>query len=212
MYWELLPELPLSHRNGKTYLAPAEAYDPEKKWNVEPVELYAVFPFRLFGFAKENYDLILDTFYSAIKEGGQDRPFSIGETPGASSYSGWQSVGTCAALLGLSEKCGEILSQNCALTNPGTRFPAMWGPIYDAVPDVDHGANILTQLQTMVMQVEGSKIYILPAFPDKWNVSFRLYADKDTVVEASYRDGKLKDVSVEPKIRQKDLVLLKEEG
>lgn len=36
----------------------------------------------------------------------------------------------------------------------------IWGqlpPVYDAVPDTDHGANILNQLQKMVMQVEGGK-------------------------------------------------------
>lgn len=92
--------------------------------------------------------------------GGQMRPFSFEDNPGKPSYSGWQYVGNAAAMLGLREVCREILENNCALTNPGNRFPAMWGPIYDAVPDVDHGANIMNLLQLMVLQYDHEKIFL----------------------------------------------------
>lgn len=84
----------------------------------------------------------------------------------------------------------------------------MWGPIYDAVPDTDHGANILTLLQGMVMQTDKDAIYLLPAFPKKWDVSFRLFADIHTIVEAEYRDGRLCRLHVTPSEREKDVVLM----
>ena len=129
----------------------------------------------------------------------------------ASWYSGWQYSGTAAAMLGMTDTAAEILRSNCALNNPGNRFPAMWGPIYDAVPDTDHGANILTLLQYMVMQVDGKTIYLLPAFPKTWDVEFRLHADKDTVVEAVYRGGKLARCTVTPPERAADVVVVPEE-
>ena len=70
----------------------------------------------------------------------------------------------------------------------------MWGPIYDAVPDTDHGANILNQLQKMVMQVEGRTIFICPAFPKKWNVAFKLFVDAETIMEVKCENGIFSDI------------------
>lgn len=205
-YARMLPPLAEECRDGKQILSPAGAYDPTR-YNAEAPELYAIFPFRLFGHSKPKKKLAEDTFAACMEQGGQLRPFSIGETPGAPSYGGWQYVGVTSALLGQAEVAAEILQYNCAAQNPGTRFPAMWGPIYDAVPDTDHGANILTLLQNMVMQTEKDTIYLLPAFPASWDVSFRLYADIHTTVEAEYKGGRLCRLQVTPPEREKDVVL-----
>lgn len=112
-----------------------------------------------------------------------------------------------AALLGLTEDAAHILCDNCALTNPGHKYPAMWGPYYDGTPDVDHGANILTTTQLMLLQAEGDKIHLLPAWPKGWDVSFKLYAPKNTVVTCVYRNGAVESLSVEPPERAKDVVM-----
>jgi len=75
----------------------------------------------------------------------------------------------------------------------------MWGPVYDAVPDVDHGANILTTLQLMLFQVEGDQIRILPAWPKDWNVSFKFFAKRNVSIECVYRYGKIEKIVVNPK-------------
>lgn len=196
------PELP--RENG--LLASAEASDGVRH-NVEIPALYAIFPFRNFTWYKPEADMARQTFTTTVAEFGLDQVFPIGATPGCPSYSGWQYLGVAAALLGMTDKAAEILTHNCAQYNPGTRFPAMWGPIYDAVPDTDHGANILNQLQTMVMQVEGKTIYLLPAFPRNWNVSFRLWADRETVVEGTWRGGAWADLRVTPEHRRNDIIL-----
>lgn len=206
-YRDMLPEIKLEQHGGTTVIAPAEAYDGERH-NVEPPAFYAIFPFKLYSFHQPEYPLAVDTFNTAMRENDLFQPFALGKNPGAPSYSGWQYSGTTAALLGLTDTAAEILRNNCALNNPGNRFPAMWGPIYDAVPDTDHGANILTQLQYMVMQVDGETIYLLPAFPKTWDVEFKLHADKDTVVEAVYRGGKLERCTVTPPERAKDVVVV----
>ena len=67
----------------------------------------------------------------------------------------------------------------------------MWGPNYDWLPDQDHGSNIMLTLQHMVLQADGDKIFLLPAWPKDWDVSFKLHAPRRTVVECVYRGGKM---------------------
>jgi len=45
----------------------------------------------------------------------------------------------------------------------GYRFPAMWGPNFDWIPDQDHGNNILTTVQNMLLQSDGRRLFLLPA-------------------------------------------------
>lgn len=110
-------------------------------------------------------------------------------------------------MLGLTADAAKILSDNAALGNPGYRFPAMWGPVYDAVPDADHGANILHQTQLMLMQVQGKTIFLLPAWPAGWDVRFRLYADAHTAVTCELENGRLKTLEVSPPTRRADVIL-----
>lgn len=179
-----IPDLPVDG-----LLLPAEQYADDRK-NVEIPELYAIFPFRVVGMNEETKKLAEETFKKRIKEFGVDKVFRIKSTPGTASYSGWQYIGQVAAMLGMKELAAHILADNCSLQNPGTRFPAMWGPIYDAVPDTDHGANILNQLQTMILQKNGDEVLFLHGFPENWNVEFRLHIDKHTVAEGVFRNGK----------------------
>lgn len=203
---EILPDLPTGEWKGKTVILPAGKYE-EIRHNVESPEFYAIYPFALCGRYVGNEELGINTFVRANEISGAVRPFILGETPGAPSYSGWQYIGHTAAMLGMREVCREILENNCAMQNPGNRFPAMWGPVYDAVPDTDHGSNIMNLLQMMAMQCVGEKIYLLPALPEGWDVKFRLFAPYKTIVECEYREGKLEAVKVVPESRRKDIVL-----
>jgi hypothetical protein len=202
---QIMPELPREVVNGQSLFAPAETYEPVRK-NSESPAFYAVFPFRLFGLDRPELALMRDTFRYASDLAGSYQPFVLGKTPEYPSYSGWQQHGMVAALLGLTEEARQVIENNCALTNPGCRFPAMWGPIYDAVPDIDHGANILTTLQLMAFQVDGDQIRLLPAWPAHWDVSFKLHAPHQTTVECVYRHGKIEQLIVEPAERRRDII------
>lgn len=175
-------------------------------------ELYAVFPFRNYTFYKDHVEIAKKTFDVRTKQYGIMDSFTIGNTPSTPSCSGWQYTGVVAAILGLRQEAGRILRENCVLNNPGTRFPAMWGPIYDAVPDADHGANILNQLQTMLMQTDGNHIFVLPAVPLDWDVSFRLYPDSRTCVECNWEKGKLAEIHVTPSCRKEDVIVVNTES
>ena len=95
-----------------------------------------------------------------------------------------------AALLGLTEQAAECLAHKTENSHPNHRVPAYWGPNFDWTPDQNHGGNLLTTLQTMVLQSHGNSVYLLPAFPKRWNVRFRLHTRGRGIAEGSYRNGK----------------------
>jgi len=60
----------------------------------------------------------------------------------------------------------------------------------------------------MLLQSEGEKIYLLPAWPKTWNVDFKLHAPLKTTIEGVYRDGKIAELNVTPPERKADIVVL----
>jgi len=54
---------------------------------------------------------------------------------------------------------------------------------------------------------DGEKIYVLPGWPKKWDVSFKLHAPKNTTLEGVYRAGKLEQMKVTPESRRQDVVV-----
>ncbi|GAC1428036.1 MAG: hypothetical protein NVSMB7_04950 [Chitinophagaceae bacterium] len=63
-------------------------------------------------------------------------------------------------------------------------------------------------LQEMLMQADGSKIYLLPAWPEQWNGRFKLHAPYATTVEAAIRNGKIERLFVLPESRKKDVIIM----
>jgi hypothetical protein len=179
----------LAVRDGR--VLPAAEFDPQRS-NVENPELYALWPFRLFGFGRSGLDIGIKTFRDRLEKA------SIG----------WQYDGQCAAILGLTDDAKKILLGKVRGSNPHFRFPTMWGPNYDWLPDQDHGSNIMLTLQQMVMDCEGDKIFLLPAWPKDWNVQFKLHAPQNTIVQGIYHNGKLEQLTVTPESRRKDVQII----
>lgn len=203
-YKKIVPDMPTEvHPMGYRF-APADEYAEQR--NVEPVWMNPIFPYRLVTKYHGDYQKGYNTYHFCERQKeGAFQPYALGSYPMENSYSGWQYVGMVAALLGLSSDCAEILSNNCAQNNPGHKYPAMWGPCYDSVPDVDHAANLQTTLQLMLLQVEGDKIYVLPAWKPEWNVHFKLPAPKNTTVECRFENGAIQELIVMPPERRADV-------
>jgi alpha-L-fucosidase 2 len=183
-----LPPLPTRQIQGQTALGFAEM--PGSKHNAENPELYAVFPFRLYGLDKPELKMALRSFEHRVHKG----------------TGGWQQDAIQAALLGLSEEAGRMVAANFSRKNPECRFPAFWGPNFDWTPDQDHGCAAMIALQRMLLQADDGKIRVLPAWPRRWNVAFKLHAPQGTVVEVEYRDGQLLRCEVTPRERARDVV------
>lgn len=183
-----MPGIPTRIVEGKELLTPAHEYSG--KQNVENPELYAIFPYRTFGIGKERLELARNTFENrAFKQTG-----------------GWQQNAIKAALLGLADEAAELTTTNFNDINEAYRFPVMWGPNYDWIPDQCHGSVAMTALQRMLVQYEGEQILLLPAWPEEWDVQFKLHAPQNTVIIGEVRFGKIQDLVVLPAERKNDIV------
>jgi len=183
-----LPAVPMKESNGKRILLPAEKY--RMKRNQENPELYAIFPYRLFGVGKGGLEIAVETYNRRAHRG----------------TGGWYQTAIQAAYLGLAGDASKFVTKNFSTKHGGSRFPAFWGPNYDWIPDQDHGAVTMTALQRMLLQTEGRKILLFGAWPKEWDVEFKLHAPMKTTVEGVYRDGELRQLKVTPRSRARDVV------
>jgi hypothetical protein len=119
---------------------------------------------------------------------------------------GWKQDNIFAARLGLSEEAAKLTLLK--LKNSGRKFPAFWGPGFDWTPDHNWGGSGMIGLQEMLMQVDGEKIYLFPAWPKSWDVHFKLHAPYQTTVEGVLKNGKLESMKVIPQSREKDIINL----
>ena len=209
--WEDLlrkvPELPVREEEGARMLAPADSYSNRR--NIENGELYAVFPFRLLSLEKEDRGLAL----AALRH----RSF-------LGNY-GWRQNDLFLAYLGLAESARDAVVTRAGTRNHDSfghwnpdlaqqnlsRFPGFWGPNFDWYPDQCHGGVLNTTLQAMLMQCDGRKIFLCPAWPADWDVFFKLHAPYRTTLEGSVTDGKV-DFRITPTEREVDVTVCLKEG
>jgi hypothetical protein len=183
-----LPDIPQQQVEGKTILSPAERVFGEIK-NSENPELYAVFPYRVYMTGKPDLEIGVATY--------QKRRFK--------KTGGWVQDAIQAAYLGLTNESKDAVVKNFT-AEPAGRFPAFWGPNYDWIPDQDHGNVAAMALQSMLLQADGTKLYLMPAWPKSWDVDFKLRGPYGTTVAGIYRAGKLEQLITIPTKRVADVV------
>jgi hypothetical protein len=200
----ILPPLPVADKNGKKVIYP---YDPllnqpydevtktgVKSHNMENPELYGVYPFRLFGLpelGKGDLQIGRDTYAARTQKGlhcwGQD-PMDC-------------------AYLGLTDEAKKLVIHDLTNQDKRQKFPAFWDKGHDYAPDEDIGGNGEQTLQLMLMQTEGKKILLLPAWPKDWNCTFKLHAPYKTIVSGRVEGGKVQDLVVDPDPRKSDVIV-----
>ena len=121
------------------------------------------------------------------------------------SHIGWKQDNIWAARLGLTEEAWKLTSLK--LQNSERRFPAFWGPGFDWVPDHNWGGSGMIGLQEMLLQTDGKRVLLFPAWPKDTDVHFKLHAPYNTTVEAEIKKGKLVMLNVVPENRKADIVL-----
>jgi hypothetical protein len=187
---ETIPMLAKTEKDGRVLFAPAETW--ERVSNIEFPQLYPLFPYGLTGLGKPDDDVALNTWrYGA-------------EMPEQRWNHCWHQDPIFCARLGLTEEAAALTSERMA--DAPARFPAFWGIGHDWTPDLDHPGVCAIALQEMLMQTDGRVIRLFPAWPKKWDVSFRLHAPYQTVVEGEYRDGSLVSLTVIPVERLADVI------
>jgi hypothetical protein len=200
----IIPPLPVADKNGKKVIYPYEpalnqVYDEATKTgvkahNFENPELYAVYPFRLYGLpelGKADLQVARDTYEARVQKGlhcwGQD-PIDC-------------------AYLGLTDEAKRLVLHDLTNQDKRQKFPAFWDKGHDYAPDEDIAGNGEQTLQLMLMQTEGNRILLLPAWPKEWNCTFKLHAPLKTTISGSVANGKITSLSVDPKERRNDVVI-----
>ena len=187
-----IPAISFRESQGHPTIAPAKSW--ERINNSESPQLYPVFPWGIYGVGKAGLDTARNTYlYDA-------------DVQRFRSHIGWKQHNIFAARLGLTDEAAELTVKK--LQDSGRRFPAFWGPGYDWVPDHNWGASGMIGLQEMLLQTDGRKIYLLPAWPKNWDVHFKLHAPYQTTIEAVVKDGKIQELKVSPESRRQDVVVM----
>ncbi len=211
-----LPEVPMRRIKGLDLLSVGEKYASGREICESP-EMYSIYPFRQAWLGQEQLLAMgRQSFHvrTVSLDGTSDRQ--------AVETGGWQTAPVQAAYLGLAREAARLTSINFNdqfvhwtdnvdpnapwPSHPRARFPGFWETKMDYTPDNDHGATSANALQSMLLQTDGKKIYLLPAWPENWDVSFKLHSTGNTTVECEYRDGKVRSLNVMPKSRKADIV------
>lgn len=187
-----VPPIALTEFAGHKTIAPALAW--ERVQNTETPQLYPVFPWGLYGVGKPDLDIARNTW--------EYDPHAVKFR----SHVGWRQYNIFAARLGLTQEAAALTRLKFA--NGPHRFPAFWGPGFDWTPDHNWGGAAMTGLQEMLLQVDGKKIYLLPAWPADWNAVFKLHAPYNTVIEGKVSNGKMELLKVTPASREKDVIIM----
>lgn len=185
-----IPDLPKKKDSlGNVVVDNAAFYNPQRT-NYEAPDLYCLFPFRIYGIHKPN-----------IKE--VERAYFNMPNPGRVC---WYQTGIFAARLGLATEAAKDIKARSSAYLKGFRFKGYMDSPHDWKPDYDGVGNMMNTLQEMLVQCDGDKIYMLPAWPKDWDVNFKVHAFKKTVIEGTYKNGKMEFLKVMPESRRKDLI------
>jgi hypothetical protein len=189
-----LPALPTGEKDNRQILLPYTGPQTAKGRNFENPELYAIYPFRLYGLGKPDLTLAVNTFNTRIF---RDKGC-------------WEQDPIQAAMLGLTDIARSYVSFNFNRKDPSLKFPAFWERGHDYMPDQDNGGNGEHGLQEMLMQTDGRKILLLPAWPRDWTADFKLNAPYNTTVQGKVSDGKITDLVVTPASRRSDVTIMEQ--
>ncbi|HWD20429.1 MAG TPA: DUF5703 domain-containing protein [Verrucomicrobiae bacterium] len=184
-----LPPAGKGDPDGKRTILPAEKYGSTK--NSENPELYTVFPYRLYGVGKPDLELARDTYHARLF------PFA----------KCWGQDGMESALLGLTDDARNVAVKT--FTSYGNeRFKWFWSKNSDWIPDMDNGGVGMETLQFMLLQCDGRRILLTPAWPKDWTADFRLRAPAQTIVEGHVENGNITGLKVTPAARAKDVEIM----
>ncbi|MBO0947916.1 hypothetical protein J2I46_04935 [Fibrella sp. HMF5405] len=185
-----IPAISFRSFEGHPTISPAKLW--ERINNVESPQLYPVYPWGIYGLGKAGLDTAINT-YLYDKDALTFR-----------SHVGWKQDNIFAARLGLTDEAARLTLMK--LANSPRRFPAFWGPGYDWTPDHNWGGAGMIGLQEMLLQTDGRRILLFPAWPKTWDVHAKLHAPYNTTVEVVLKNGQLESLIVTPESRRADVV------
>lgn len=192
-----LPDVEYETRDGKTVIKPAKLYD--KVYNATDFpEMYTVWPYGLYHVGK--------------KEGLQEANNTWENLPenrkSALQFWSWMCTPIYAAVMGRTDDAKRLIIEKLSDKNSNLKFTAFFGPGHDWIPDHNWGGSGMIGLQNMLLYNDNMQMYLFPAWPKEWNVTFKLHGLNQTTVECDYQNKKVVHLNITPNARKKDLSLL----
>ena len=159
--------------------------------------MFPLYPYELHGLGLPNLELMKRTSLAT----GKDR----------FATRAWEQANIHAPRLGDVALARKLNISK--MDNGPYRFPAFWPHDIDWAPDHNWGGSGMIGMQEKVMQTHSApgdrgKIRLLPAWPEDWDVDFKLHAPHQTVVEGSVCNGRLIDLKVVPESRREDVLIV----
>lgn len=194
-----IPKFTLAEKDGRTYYAAAKSWEwVFENGNMDFPQMYICFPFGIEFLGRGDMTLARNTWeLSAIKPAVQHQNQC------------WYQSAINLARMGLAHRAADLTTRK--LLHPGYRFPTFYhthyagGGSFCHTPDMDHGGVAMTALQEMLMQTDGRRILLAPAWPTEWDCDFKLHAPYQTVVEGRVKGGQVLVDKVTPEARRKDI-------
>ncbi len=182
-----IPPLTFRERDSCKVIAPAKSY--ERMSGTGMPQLTPVFPYSQFGIGRSDLQVAIDTWKKGYETSEQRQDLG-------SVY---------CARLGLQQEATDLTLEKLGLDSTNL-FPIFRDTIHDGTPDLAGIGSGVVGLQEMLLQTNGDSIYLFPAWPREWDVTFKLHAPLETTIEATWKGGKLENLSVTPIERRQDIV------
>lgn len=198
-----LPAFPMKEKDGRKYFAAADSWEwVFENGNMDFPQMYICFPFDHLFLGRDDMSLARNTWeLSAIKPAVQHQNQC------------WYQSAINLARMGDTALAAKYTVAK--FHHESKRFPVFYRSCYAGgnrdfchVPDTDHGGVAMTALQEMLMQTDGRRILLGPAWPREWNCDFKLHAPFQTTVEGRVANGSLTVTKIVPESRRADLVVL----
>ncbi len=195
-----IPEFPMEEKDGKKFFGAARSWEwVMKNGNMDFPQMYVCFPFSILSLGRSDMSLAQNTWdLSPIEPAIQHQNQC------------WYQSAINLARMGQAAQAAALTVEK--FNHPGYRFPTFYFTRYSGgkgnfchSPDMDHGGTAMTALQEMLMQADGKRILLGPAWPKNWNCSFKLCAPYQTTVTGHVTGGKVIVDSVSPESRRADI-------
>jgi len=195
-----IPEFPMDEKDGRKFFAAAKSWEwVMKNGNMDFPQMYICFPFSILSLGRSDMTLAVSTWeLSAIEPSVQHQNQC------------WYQSAINLARMGLGSKAAAFTVEK--FNHEGNRFPTFYTTHYAGgrgrfchSPDMDHGGVAMTALQEMLMQTDGKRILLAPAWPGEWDCSFKLHAPYQTTVSGRVVGGKVMVDTVIPESRRADI-------
>jgi hypothetical protein len=182
-----LPDIYSETRDGKQVLKPAKEYDPGLPMNkTEFPEMYAVWPYRLYGVGSRNGNELANNTWELLPTIRQP----------AMNFWSWQCTPIYAALMGRVADAKRLTIEKLADKNSSLRFTAFFGPGHDWIPDHNWGGSAMVGLQSMLIAPADQGLYLLPAWPEDWDVDFQLHLPEQSTIRAQVKGREIMEITI----------------